>query len=64
MKFFSKGANFFSGVKTEMQKVSWSSKDELIGSTWVVIVSTAIMAIVIGFVDIILSRIVSLLLRY
>jgi len=50
-------------VKVEMQKVSWSSKDELIGSTGIVIASTALLAIFIGIVDLILSRFVNILLR-
>ncbi len=63
MKIFSKITRFVNEVKVEMQKVSWSSKDELIGSTGIVIVSTALLAIFIGIVDLILSRFVNILLR-
>jgi len=63
MKFFEKTANFITEVKVEMQKVSWSTKEELIGSTTVVIVSTLLLAMFIGMVDIVLSRCIGLILR-
>ncbi|MDP8230277.1 MAG: preprotein translocase subunit SecE [Candidatus Gorgyraea atricola] len=63
MKIFSKITRFVAEVKVEMQKVSWSSKDELIGSTGIVIASTALLAIFIGIVDLILSRFINILLR-
>ena len=63
MKFFEKISNFITEVKVEMQKVSWSTKNELIGSTTVVIVSTLLLAMFIGLVDIILSRCINLVLR-
>lgn len=63
MKIFTKVVNFLTEIKVEMQKVSWSSKDELIGSTIVVIVSTILLALFIAVVDVILSRFVSLILR-
>ncbi|PIV39149.1 MAG: preprotein translocase subunit SecE [Candidatus Omnitrophica bacterium CG02_land_8_20_14_3_00__42_8] len=63
MKIFEKTANFITEVKVEMQKVSWSTKEELIGSTTVVIVSTLLLAMFIGMVDIVLSRCIGLILR-
>jgi preprotein translocase subunit SecE len=63
MKIFGKIAHFVTEVKVEMQKVSWSTKDELIGSTTVVIVSTLLLAAFIGMVDIVLSRCIDLILR-
>ena len=47
----------------ELSKVAWSSRQELIDSTIVVIVTTAIMGVFIGGIDIILSRILTLLFR-
>ncbi|OGW71084.1 MAG: preprotein translocase subunit SecE [Omnitrophica bacterium GWA2_41_15] len=55
--------NFITEVKVEMQKVSWSTKDELVGSTTVVIASTLLLAMFIGIVDIVLSRFIGLILR-
>ncbi|MBU1061099.1 MAG: preprotein translocase subunit SecE [Candidatus Omnitrophica bacterium] len=63
MKIFTNIIKFVTEVKVEMQKVSWSDRRELIGSTGVVIISTALLALFIGIVDLILSRFMSLLLR-
>ena len=63
MKLFANIKQFVTEVKVEMQKVSWSTKDELVGSTTVVIVSTLLLAMFIGMVDIVLSRVVGLILR-
>ena len=63
MKIFEKFKNFITEVKVEMQKVSWSTKDELIGSTAVVIVSTLLLAVFIGAVDIVLSRAIALIIK-
>ena len=63
MKIVSRITNFITEVKVEMQKVSWSDRSELIGSTGIVIVSTTLLAIFIGIVDIILSRFINILLR-
>ena len=54
--------NFVNDVKLEMSKVSWSTKDELIGSTIVVLVSLAILTVFIGICDIVLSRIVNIIM--
>ena len=62
MKIFSNIVKFVTEVKVEMQKVSWSDRNELIGSTLVVIISTGLLALFIGVVDIVLSRFVGLLL--
>ena len=53
---------FFNDVKLEMGKVSWSTKDELIGSTIVVIVSLAILSIFIGICDVVLSTVVNIIM--
>lgn len=54
---------FFNQVKTEMKKVSWPSKSELISSTIVVLVSTLMLALYIGVCDLALSRIINVLIR-
>lgn len=45
-------ADFLIATEGEMKKVSWSSRKEIIGSTKVVIVTTAIMSLVLFAVDI------------
>ena len=43
--------NYFSSIKRELSKVSWSSKQELIGSTIVVFVFAIILAIFLYVLD-------------
>lgn len=54
---------FILEVKTELTKVSWSTRQELIGSTFVVIVITLILAVFIGIMDLLLSKILSLVFK-
>ena len=54
---FGKIKNFVIEVKTELQKVSWSTRQELAGSTAVLIVITFILAVFIGGIDFVLSKI-------
>ena len=55
-------ALFFKDIKVEMSKVSWPTKDELIGSTAVVLVSLAILSAFIGICDLVLSKIVNVII--
>ena len=59
---FNKVKGYFSDTYQEMQKVAWPSKDELIGSTMVVVVMSVIVSIFIGAVDLILNKLVNLLI--
>jgi preprotein translocase subunit SecE len=63
VKNFTKIKTFLLEVKSELTKVSWSTRQELIGSTIVIIVITAITAIFIGIIDLVLSKILSLIFR-
>lgn len=63
MKIVSRVTNFINEVKIEMQKVSWSTREELIGSTAVVIVSTFLLAMFIGLADVIISKFIEIILR-
>ncbi len=54
---------FLGEVKKEIKKVVFPSKDELIGSTWVVIITVLVISIFLGFVDLGLSRLVGVALR-
>ena len=47
---------YFKESYAELKKVVWPSRDSVISSTKVVIVSTVIIALVLGFVDFILLR--------
>ena len=63
MNIFKKSVNFLKEVKIELGKVSWSTREELIGSTFVVIVITGILAAFIGVIDLFLSKALSMLFR-
>jgi preprotein translocase subunit SecE len=54
---------FFREVKIEIKKVVFPSKDELVGSTWVVIVVVIVISLYLGIVDMGLAEIVKRLLR-
>lgn len=54
---------FFREVKVEMKKVVFPSKDELIGSTWVVIITVIVISLFLGVVDLGLSKLVGIALR-
>tara|TARA_B100000029_G_scaffold396852_1_gene394979 strand:- start:378 stop:563 length:186 start_codon:yes stop_codon:yes gene_type:complete len=43
--------SYFSSVKTEMKKVSWSSKQELIGSTLIVFAFAVLVGIFLWLLD-------------
>ena len=58
-----KVATFINEVKAELKKVSWSTRRELINSTIIVIVSVAILAVFIGFCDLLWSNIIKFVLR-
>lgn len=58
----SKVVNFFKEAKQELDKVVWPTREELLGSTMVVIATTFIMAAFVGVVDFILSIILRVLL--
>ena len=54
---------FFREVKVETKKVVFPSKDELVGSTWVVIITVVIISVFLGVVDLGLSKLVGMALR-
>ncbi len=60
---FGKIRNFFREVKTELKKVVFPSKDDVIGSTKVVIVLVLIIAVFLGTIDLILSKVIGMVVR-
>ncbi|MBF0456494.1 MAG: preprotein translocase subunit SecE [Nitrospirae bacterium] len=54
---------FFKEVKLETKKVAFPSRDELIGSTWVVIIFTVVLSMFLGIVDMGLSRLIQSMIR-
>ncbi|MEE4312836.1 MAG: preprotein translocase subunit SecE [candidate division KSB1 bacterium] len=58
---FKKLSNFLQEVKQEMSKVSWPSRDELRGTTILVIVITLILSVFIFGVDKLLQLVLDLI---
>jgi len=55
--------DFFRDVKVEVKKVVFPTKDELIGSTWVVIITVIVISLFLGVVDLGLTKLVGIALR-
>lgn len=56
IKNYARINKFILEVKTELKKVSWSSRQELMAATLMVIVITALLVVFIGVVDLSFSR--------
>jgi preprotein translocase subunit SecE len=63
LKIVSNIINFVVEVKAELTKVAWSTRQELLASTVLVLTITGIMAVFIGLVDIALSKSLTLLFK-
>ena len=55
--------NFFYEVVTELKKVSWSTRQELLGATWVILGMTAMLTIFVGSADFVLSKFLRLIIQ-
>ena len=56
-------SKFFTEAKIELKKVTWPSKDEVKGSTIVVLTITGLLGIYIGAVDFVLSNVIKFLIH-
>lgn len=63
MNILAKPINFFNEVKSELSKVAWSTRKELLASTILVITVTGLLTIFIGIVDLGLSRFLSVVFK-
>jgi len=63
MSLIQKPVNFLKEVRAELGKVAWSTRQELIDSTIVVIVVTAIMTLFIGIIDLLLSKLLTVMFK-
>jgi len=52
-------SQYFNGVQVEMKKVTWLSKEEMLGSTVIVGVFSILIALFLFFVDFGLSEFIS-----
>ncbi len=54
---------FFKDCYAELRKVVWPSREDVIASTKVVIISTLVMATILGFIDYVLVVGIDVLFR-
>jgi len=57
-----KTALFFIEAYNELKKVTWLTRKEAIGSTIVVVILVCLVAVFVGFTDLVLSQILAILL--
>jgi preprotein translocase subunit SecE len=60
---FKKIKDFFKEVKIELRKVVFPTRQEVVGSTKVLIVMVLIVAIFLGAIDLLLSKLVRIIVR-
>ncbi|MGI6537701.1 MAG: preprotein translocase subunit SecE [Caldicoprobacterales bacterium] len=60
-KRFDKIAKFFRSVVSELKKVTWPSRDELIRTTAVVLAFILIFSVIIGLIDLGLGALLELI---
>jgi len=60
---FKRARNYLADVWAEMRKVSWVQRKQLFTTTLVVIVFSTILALFIGVVDFIFSRLLSIVIK-
>ena len=60
---FKKIEQFLRDVATELKKVSWTSRRELVDSTIVVVASIFALAVIVGILDYFLTMILDKLIR-
>ncbi len=63
MSILAKPVNFLKEVRSELSKVAWSTRKELLASTVLVITVTLIMTVFIGVVDLALSKFLSVVFK-
>ena len=53
---------FVSEVITELKKVSWSTRRDLIDATWIVFLSSILLGVFIGTTDFVLSKLLEIVI--
>ena len=62
-KYWNQIRKFVLEVVSELKKVSWTNRKDLIDSTWVVLMSSACLGVFIAVIDFVLSRLVALIIK-
>lgn len=57
-----RGKGFFKGVRSELKKVTWPTRDELLSYTTVVLVMCGLLAIGTGIVDAVFTNLLKLVM--
>jgi len=60
---FKKVIQFFKEVKNELKKVTWPGRKEVINSTIVVLIATAVLTLFLYLVDVGLSKLVGMVIK-
>jgi preprotein translocase subunit SecE len=60
---FDKTRSFLKETQQELNKVTWPSRQELVGSTIIVIVTTLLLALFVGLIDSMLTLLIRIILR-
>lgn len=59
----SKIFSFFREVKSELEKVTWPKKEDLIGSVMIVCFLAVVFAVIIGFMDSVVHAFIKWMIR-
>ena len=59
IRWYKKLGNFFRDVRSELKKVTWPSKNEVVSTTIVVIAATIFFGFYLFFMDVIFSWVIS-----
>jgi preprotein translocase subunit SecE len=54
---------FLKEVRVELKKVTWPQRKEVIGSTAVVIVASFVVSFFLGFIDLVLQKMLGVILK-
>jgi len=62
MEYVTRAKQFLSEARQELTKVTWSTRQHTLASTWVVLGVVFVVALFLGFVDLLLARLVRYIL--
>lgn len=62
MEFIENAKQFLLEARQELRKVTWSTKQQVMASTWIVLGVVIIISIFLGIVDLVLAKIVRYIL--
>ena len=63
IRVIQKTVSFFRDVKSELAQVSWPTWRELFESTKVVLATMLLLALAVGFIDLVCARLISWIIR-